>query len=235
VSRLRAAGTTEDSLATLANRTVSVVLDNALGVVGLLRALRNAMAWQPAERLADKVVLSFPLDHADEVAELLDGLRKARAVDARQMKLLAERVAAELSLDEPGYVAWVIKSLQRAGAADLAARLAKRAAGSAALDDPRAVAELLRELRKAEAWTPTEVLAERVAAAGVLRYDWPGVHRLLQSLRDVGHAAHATNLRDLLPAAGMFDLFCREAGSQFRFGLCQDGSPAQPWSWDNLN
>jgi hypothetical protein len=44
-------------------------------------------------------------------------------------------------------------------------------------------------------------------------------------------------LADRLPGAGMFELFRAQEGRQdrFRFGREADGSPAEPWGWEDLD
>jgi len=46
----------------------------------------------------------------------------------------------------------------------------------------------------------------------------------------------ATALAERLPGAGMFYLFLQRPGHQdrFRFGREADGSPAEPWGWEDL-
>jgi hypothetical protein len=53
-------------------------------------------------------------------------------------------------------------------------------------------------------------------------------------LREAGAEEQVTSLTAGLPAAGMFSLFQRSAGSRFRFGYEPDASPAAPWGWEDL-
>jgi hypothetical protein len=63
------------------------------------------------------------------------------------------------------------------------------------------------------------------------------VAELLGRLREAGAQEQVTALTDRLPEAGMFELFREQEGHQdrFRFGREADGSPAEPWSWDDLD
>jgi hypothetical protein len=63
------------------------------------------------------------------------------------------------------------------------------------------------------------------------------VAKLLDSLRRAGAQEQFTALADLLPGAGMFELFREQADrqDQFRFGREADGSPAKPWDWGDLD
>ena len=81
------------------------------------------------------------------------------------------------------------------------------------------------------------VLLARDPAAHAALDDPGAVAFLLDSLRDTGAHDQAAALTDRLPAAGMFELFVRQQGheDQFRFGRQADGSPAAPWSWEDLN
>jgi hypothetical protein len=80
------------------------------------------------------------------------------------------------------------------------------------------------------------VLADRVAGSFPLD-DPRAVARLLKKLRAAGAEEHATALAERLPAAGMFELFREQGGRQdrFRFGREADGSPAEPWGWEDLD
>ena len=61
--------------------------------------------------------------------------------------------------------------------------------------------------------------------------------RLLDSLREAGAHEQASALADRLPAVGMFKLFLEQKGpaDQFRFGREADGTPAEPWNWEDLD
>jgi len=56
------------------------------------------------------------------------------------------------------------------------------------------------------------------------------------SLREAGAEEQATALAQRLPGASMFELFREQESRQdrFRFGREADGSPAEPWDWDDL-
>jgi hypothetical protein len=57
---------------------------------------------------------------------------------------------------------------------------------------------------------------------------------LIERLQEVGADHHISALADRLAAAGMFYL-CQEYDEpRFRFGREPDGSPAEPWGWDDL-
>jgi hypothetical protein len=58
---------------------------------------------------------------------------------------------------------------------------------------------------------------------------------LLDALREACADQQVTALAARLPAAGMFHLFQRVAGSKFRFGREPEGNPAESWGWDDLS
>ena len=95
------------------------------------------------------------------------------------------------------------------------------------------MARLLGSLREAGAQEQVTALADHAAAHAPLN-DPGAVDRLLGSLRVAGAPAQVTALVDRLPAAGIFDLFQRVAGTRYRFGREPDGL-AEPWGWADLD
>jgi hypothetical protein len=80
-------------------------------------------------------------------------------------------------------------------------------------------------------------LLDRDPAAHASLDDPGGVGMLLGALRKAGAQAQAAQLIKRMPAAGMFDLFCKQEegrAEQFRFGREADGRPAKPWAWTDL-
>ena len=59
---------------------------------------------------------------------------------------------------------------------------------------------------------------------------------LLNRLRKAGAAEQAAALASRLAEAGMFRLFLEQQDGQdrFWFGRQADGSPSEPWGWDDL-
>ena len=60
---------------------------------------------------------------------------------------------------------------------------------------------------------------------------------LLDRLREAGVQEQAKVLIDRLPGAALFKLFREQEDHQerFRFGREADGSPAEPWGWEDLS
>jgi hypothetical protein len=57
------------------------------------------------------------------------------------------------------------------------------------------------------------------------------------ALREAGAEQQVTALAKRLPGAGMFELFHEQQDHQdrFRYGREADGSPAEPWGWEDLD
>lgn len=264
LGRLRDAGPEQQAAALLhRDPAAHVCLDNPLAVAGLLGRLREAGAEQQFTVLADRAAAHAPVHDPFAVATLLSRLREAGA-EQQAAGLLHRDPAAHVRLDDPRAVATLLASLREAGAeqqasalADRAAArrplddrctaarpreagaeqqataLADRAAALISLDDPFAVARLLGSLREAGAEQQATVLLRRDPAAHVSR----AVAALLASLREASADEQAIALAGRLPGAGMFELFREQQDRQdrFRFGRDADGSPAQPWSWEDLD
>jgi hypothetical protein len=98
------------------------------------------------------------------------------------------------------------------------------------------VALLLERLHEIGANEQESALAERAAVHTPVG-DRYAVARLLESLRGIGAQKQAAVLAARLPAAGMFTSFLEQSGpgDRFRFGREADGTPADPWDWDDLD
>jgi hypothetical protein len=236
LSSLRAAGLQEQAAALLRrDPSAHVPLGNLSGTAFLLDELWGAGLQELAAVLAERAVVHVGLDDPRGVAQLLGSLQAAGLQE--QATALAERAAACAALDNPSGVAWLLHRLWRAGLQEQAAALLCRdPAAHAALNDPRAVAELLGSLQAAGLQEQATALAERAAHHAAL--DNPrGVTWLLDRLRAAGLQEQVTALTNRLSAAGMFELFCEVQGRQhqFRYGRRPDGTPAEPWDWEDLD
>ena len=212
-----------------------VALDDPDGVAKLLDSLREAGAQdQVGVLLRRDPAAHVALDDPDGVAWLIRQLRKVGAQD--QAAALAGRAAAHAPLNKPRSVTRLITGLQKVGAQDQAAALAGRAAAQVSLDDPHGVADLLGSLREVGAQDQAAALAGR-AAAQVSLDDPHGVADLLGSLRAAGMEEQVAELVNRLPGAGWFSLFREQQGNHglFQFGREADGSPAEPWGWEDLD
>jgi uncharacterized protein YidB (DUF937 family)/transcriptional regulator with XRE-family HTH domain len=236
LDRLRVAGM-QDQFAVLAARAAaSVPLDHPGGVAWLLDRLVEAGAQdQVATLLGRDPAAHVPLDEPDAVAWLLDSLREAGAQD-QAATLLARDHAAHVPFEYPEAVTRVLQSLLEADTREQVAALAHDLPAYVDLSHPGNLTWLLDILREAGAHDQVAALACDLAPQ-VLLEDSPYVGILLASLRVAGAQEQATALLRRLPAAGMFELFRQQEGYQdrFRFGREADGTPAEPWGWEDLD
>jgi hypothetical protein len=163
--------------------------------------------------------------------------------------VLATRAAAGVSVRDSRAVDLLLGALRAAGADDAVTVLATRAAAGvttlmarnpvdpaaagASLGDPRTVDLLLRALREAGADDAVTALATR-AAAGVRLGDPRAVDLLLGTLREAGADEAVTALAGWAANAGMLDLVlqaCPDEAASYPFGREPDGTPSQPWNW----
>ena len=184
----------------------------------------------------DPAAANVPLDNPSHVAWLLRRLREADAQE--QVTALAERAAAHVSLHDPRDVALLLRSLREVGAQEqVTALLHRNPAAHVSLDDPRDVALLVDGLREVGAQEQVNALLRRDPAAHV-SLDYPSdVAWLLRRLREAGAQEQVTALAERLPGAGLFELFREQEGhkDRFRFGREANGSPAEPWGWEDLD
>jgi hypothetical protein len=177
-----------------------------------------------------------PLDDPGGVTKRLGAPRPAGPHD--QVAVLAARAAAHGPLDDPGRVARTLMLLRQAGPQDqVTALLHRDPAAHVSLDDPVGVGWLLSVLREAGAQDQVTALLHRDPAAHVPLDDPGRVAELLGELWEAGAQDQVTALADRLPGAGMFELFLWQQDRQdrFRFGREADGSPSEPWGWEDLD
>jgi uncharacterized protein YidB (DUF937 family) len=138
------------------------------------------------------------------LAGLLDSMREAGAHE--QAAALAERAAAQVSLDDTAEVAWWLDApppgcLPNIAPEQVAALLRRDPATHVSLDNPATVAWLLDSLREAGASEQVAALLARDPAAQVSLDDPDGVARLLDSLREAGAPEQVAALLARDPAA----------------------------------
>jgi uncharacterized protein YidB (DUF937 family) len=232
----------QDQVATLLARdpAAHVIVSNPGRVASLLDGLREAGAQeQVATLLARDPAAHVTLGNPFGVASLLDSLREAGAQD-QVTTLLARDRAAHAAVSDSADLA----SLREAGAQEQVTTQAERAA-NITLDDPGRVASLLDSLREAGAQDQVATLLARDPAAHVslghffsfTKFGSSGITSLLDSLRDAGAQGQVSALTDRLPGEGLFYLFYAQGNNQtqYRFGRNPDGTPAEPWGWEDLD
>jgi uncharacterized protein YidB (DUF937 family) len=225
-----------------------VTLDDPAGIASLLGSLRKADAQDQVTALADRAAKHVSLGHAAGIASLLGSLREADAPN-QVTTLLARDPAAHVILDDPDSIASLLDSLREADAPNqVTTLLARDPAAHVILDDPDSIASLLDSLRDAGAQDQVMTLADRAAKHVTFRNvsyhsvpfypdSGPGITGLLDSLREAGAQEQATELIDRFPGEGLFEWF-QDQGNHlvlYRFGRNPDGSPAEPWGWEDLD
>ncbi len=233
----------QDQVTALADRALPhLSLDDPGAVTALLQSLQAARARDQIIALLDRdPAARVSLDDPRAAAWLLESLLELGA--GQQATVLADRAAAYAPFGDP-HVVILLGVLWKIGAKEQVTALLRRdPAAHVPLDDPSAVAALLKILLKAGAHDQITTLLRRDPAARVSLDDpsppvWPPpLKSLLESLQEAGAREQATSLADRLPGAGMFYLFLQQQGRQdrFRFGReAADGSPAEPWGWEDL-
>jgi hypothetical protein len=248
VSFLRTAGAHEQAAALASRAAEHADLSLTASVADLLRGLLRAGADEEAAVLLAR----DPAAHADlrnpsGVAKLLDSLIEADAWDQAD-KLAGRDLPACTDLNRTFDVVQLLRSLNKAHQHEVAEELAGRAAECADLSFPYSVAKLLDYLLDhnnrdgADAileYGPGEqveaLLARDPAASADVIIPF-GVPELLNSLQAAEAWAQAGELASRLPAAGLFaEFLSQEQGEQFPYGQEPDGTPATPWTWEDLD
>jgi hypothetical protein len=233
---LRAIGASDAIAALLARDPVShASLDNPQAVASLLQALLETGARDAVTALLDRDPFSrASLDNPQAVASLLQVLRRAGARDAIAA-LLARHPVSHARLDNLQGVASLLRALRDVGARDAVTALLDRDPFSrASLDNPQAVASLLKALRETKARDEITALLARDPASHASLDVRQAVASLLRELRVAGATDAFYTLADRAANAGMFDLFLKvrtDEAFSYRFGREPDGTPSQPWSW----
>jgi len=212
----------------------SVSLDNTgdivrlleiLGSVGAEEQIRVLMARDPASRVA-------PRDVAGAVR--LTGCLRRLGFEEHADAVLARAHAMQLSIEDPESVTLLLNAYLSAGMTEQAADLlASDPAAHVLLDDSRKVAELLRALSTAGAEAQVASLAARAAADTVFWVLWtPG--GLPKAMRETGQVAQADLFEKRILDEGELQDHDRDGMTRYRFGREPDGTPAEPWVWEDL-
>jgi hypothetical protein len=244
LSRLRDEGADRQAEKLTARAVADIPLTDPGVLWWLLHTLRRAGDDERiAVLLGRDPAAHVRLDEAYEVGHLLDELREVGA--DRQVETLLGRDPAAHGLfftdhDPTGtFGVPVLGQMLRAAGADAQVRsLADRVAAQAPLGRPRFVATAVEFVHQVGAGPRLERLADRVAAGLALDDPYSGgdVEKVLTALREAGADRHAAALVERLPRGGQFELFVRQTGSgdRFRYGRDPDGTPAEPWTWEDL-
>ncbi len=184
---LRMAGADEEARHLAGRVAAGVRLDDPPGVAELVVTLRKAGTEDQVRRLAGRTAADTPsqvLGNASSLAAVLHGLWRARARE--QVRLLADRAAGRIPLDDARFVAQILDILAEAGAHAQAAALLGRDLGRRVPPGNGQAAALLAALRRAGADHQAEMLIRRLPEAGLfgLFREQPGNERLYQFGRE---------------------------------------------------
>ena len=197
-----------------------------------------------AEEFTSALLDTCPVDYANltepaAVFALLDALQETYA----EIDVLLERdPATSVACDDPVGLANLLHILMKLDPdqleqdpMDQVATLCARDLGALVLDPPASVAFLLEAMWKAGAAEQAKVLARRAAEECGNLVNGPG--SLLNALRHVGGEAEAATLVNRLPAEECFESFLIEGDNKvvYRFGREPDGTPTDPWDWEDLD
>lgn len=202
----------------------------------LFNVLANAGWTDKIQRfLALDPLGTMPLEDGAAVARLLATLDALRAEELIRV-LLARDPAAHVAPDDLSGAVQLRDALRQVGVRDQdppgLADLAKRVDA----DDPQSLALVLKMLAEDGAAAEMRELLDRCPASRVDLRDADGTAGLLQLLQAIGATGHARTLIDRLPAEGHFALFLAQEdhAGRYRFGRNPDGTPADPWTWEDL-
>lgn len=222
-----------DQLAVLLARNPAANADVTYpdSVVALLDSLHSLGAGDQVTALAERAAADVGLGFLPDVTKLLNRLQELRLRD--QATALAQRAAPNVDVTHPSGLADLLNSLHRLGADDQVTVLAERASTHTDITKITGVNELLASMRRAGANNQAAAVNERFAAFLDVLVTPDAVAALVQKIER--HAA-AGQADERLPALGLFDQFLKlyDHRVRFRYGREPDGSPADPWSWDDL-
>jgi hypothetical protein len=228
----------DGQVAALAERAAPRVPLDDLDVLGrLLRTLRGVEADAQVIPLAERAADHVPVNRPAAVVRLMKTLRDVEA-DA-QVVPLAERAVAHAVSHDPDAVAGLLRTLRRVMADAQVIPLAEWAAARVPPGSRTAVARLLKTLRNERAMP---LFADPAAARlSLIEMDERAARRnVLNGDQDARQMRPAAELpaADVWPATdrARFETFLQIGNhrERFRFGREPDGSPADPWAWQDL-
>ncbi len=196
-----------------------------LGRVGAEEQIQVLMARDPASRVARGDLAS---------AMRLMGCLRRLGFEAHADAVLGRANAMHVNIEDPETVTLLLNAYLSAGMREQAAALlASDPASHVLLDDSQKVAGLLRALSAAGAEAQVSSLATRAATDTGFRAMWaPG--GLLKAMREMGAEAQADLFEKRILDKGELQDYNRDGMTRYRFGREPDGTPADPWAWDDL-
>lgn len=234
ISVLREVGA-EDVLAALVARDpgAHVALDDVSGAIALMEGLWYAGATEQADEVAANAADNVVFDDALVLARLVDVLAfmgSKRSLDV----LLGRDLAARVSLDDRRAVDALVRSLHSAGAQEEACALTARSMAHFGQEFQAEEIILKRSRQGRDVY-----VAEGGMSVHVRNLDLLPLHAVAEVLRAVEKtqaALHEIAVADWMTAAGQFSTHFDQGDNdeRYRFGREPDGTPAEPWGWDDL-
>ncbi|MFG1646586.1 hypothetical protein ACGFMK_40460 [Amycolatopsis sp. NPDC049252] len=233
LSTLRAVGAEEQIVALISRDPAGHVgMANPFGIANLLQTLQSLGANGQVEALAARAGSEVVIRSSHGLGMLLDQMTKVGAVGA-VAALVARDPARNIVLGRYVSADFLLKKLHELGIDNQVTILADRLAAFARIDNTDTSTRLLEVLRAVGADDQADTLETRLKAAYVCNEEWNPADLAALTPMDVAEVVTAV---DELPAAGQFGDFLRvgDHARRFRFGREPDGTPAEPWSWDDL-
>ena len=212
----------------------SVSLDNMGNVVRLLEIFSRVGAEEQIQVLMTRDPASRVSGGDVTGAMRLMGCLRRLGFEEHADAVLARAHAMQVNIEDPESVTLLLNAYLSAGMTEQAAvLLASDPASHVLLDDSRKVADLLRALSAAGAEAQVSSLAARAATDTVFWALWtPG--GLPKAMREMGQGAQADLFERRILDEGELQDYNRDDLTRYRFGREPDGTPAEPWGWDDL-
>ncbi|MEV6824777.1 hypothetical protein [Amycolatopsis sp. NPDC051102] len=214
------------------NPAGNIKLDNLFGVISCLEALKKCGADDQVRKLSVRAAADAPLGEAHNVGLLLDFLSRVGMADQVAV-LLARDPARQVVVNLHRSADSLLPTLHELGAGEQVTALADRIVANAPFGQPDTIARLSEALLAVDADGHAEELERRLKATYLSDEEWDPADPVIPRASD--EAGDVIPV-DRLPAAGHFDRFLEadDHATRFRFGREPDGTPAEPWTWDDL-
>jgi uncharacterized protein YidB (DUF937 family) len=212
----------------------SVSLDDVENIVWLLEMFSSVGAEEQIQVLMARDPASHVFRADVAGAMRLMGCLRRLGFEEHADAILARAHAMQVNIEDPQSVTLLLNAYLSAGMTEQAAALlARDPAAHVLLDDSQKVADLLHALSAAGAGAQVSSLAARAAADTVFRVLWtPG--GLPKAMREMGQGAQADLVEKRILDEGKLQDYNRDGMTRYRFGREPDGTPAEPWAWDDL-
>ena len=212
----------------------SVSLDNIDDIVRLLEIFSRVGAEEQIQALMARDPASRVSGGGAAGAIRLMRCLRLLGFEEHADAVLARTQEMQVDIEDPESVTLLLNAYLSAGMTEQAAALlASDTAAHVLLNDSRKVADLLRALNAAGAEAQASSLAARAATDTVFWILWtPG--GLPEAMREIGAGDQADLFEERILDEGEFKDYNRDGMTRYHFGREPDGTPAEPWGWDDL-